>query len=80
MASLSGMDAIAAYAKRSKNTTRRLIKSDNFPAVKMLGTWESDTDLVDKWRIWFILKTHGTCQTINLYEELTTVLQSRQKN
>ncbi len=77
MASLSGLDAIAAYLKKSKNTTLDLIRNENFPAVKMRGTWESDTALIDKWRIWFILKQHGaTDQKLDLYNDLIRCLSS----
>jgi hypothetical protein len=79
MSSLSGLKQIAAYIERSKNSTLMLIRKENFPAVKMLGTWESDTTLVEKWRIWFILKTHGaTDEKLDLYKELLQVLNQPQ--
>ncbi len=49
MARLIGMDAIEDYFKRSPKMIRRLIQTENFPAVLISGTWESDTELIDRW-------------------------------
>jgi hypothetical protein len=50
MAQLSGMKAIAGYMNRSEATTLVLIRDYDMPAWKAGGIWESDTELVDKWR------------------------------
>lgn len=50
MSALSGMKAICGYMNRSESTVLILIRDCDFPARKILGSWESDTELVDKWR------------------------------
>ena len=50
MASLSGMKAICQYMNRSEPTILKLIREEGFPAKKICGGWESDTDLIDRWR------------------------------
>lgn len=78
MSALSGMDAISTYATRSANNIRLLVKNDNFPAVKIGGSWESDTGLIDKWRIWYVLQKHNaTSIKLDLYDELISVLKDR---
>lgn len=47
---LVSIEAIAKYFGRSKNTVKDLVKSDNFPAVKIDGRWESNTELVDTYQ------------------------------
>ena len=50
MASLTGMKAITDYVKRSEVTVLKLIRAEDFPAKKLGGIWESDTELIDEWR------------------------------
>ena len=50
MSGLQGMKEICDYAKRSESTILIWIRTLGFPATKITGSWESDTDLVDKWR------------------------------
>lgn len=47
---LYGMDAIEDYVGRNKQTVRKWIERDNFPAVKVDGRWESNTLLIDEFR------------------------------
>jgi len=52
MTILSGMLAIRSYYPYSESTILKLIREQDFPAVKISGgIWESDTDLIDKWRL-----------------------------
>ena len=51
MAALTGMAEIAAYTRRSEATVLAWSRNLNFPARKIGGMWESDTTLVDEWRI-----------------------------
>ena len=51
MAALSGMKNICSYMGRSESTMLAIIRDLDFPAKKILGVWESDTELVDKWRV-----------------------------
>jgi len=48
---LSGMKEICAYVGKSEKTVRRYISDESFPAVMLAGVWESDTALVDGWRV-----------------------------
>lgn len=48
---MSGMKAIAAYMQRSEDSVLRLIREYGFPARKILGIWESDTEMIEQWRI-----------------------------
>ncbi len=50
MAGLSGMKEITDHCKRSESTILKLIREEKFPAEKVGGIWESDTDLIDDWR------------------------------
>jgi len=50
MAGLLGMKQITDYVSRSEVTVLKLHREYGFPAVKIGGTWESDTELIDKWR------------------------------
>lgn len=59
MARLSGMKAIVEYTQNSEATIRKWIKEHNFPAALVGGTLESDTVLIDKWRIWRVLKKNN---------------------
>ncbi len=48
---LSGMKAICNYYGRSESTLLDLIRDEDFPAAKIDGgIWESDSDLIEKWR------------------------------
>jgi len=47
---LSGMKEICNHLNRSEPTVLTLIRDYAFPAKKVLGVWESDTDLIDSWR------------------------------
>lgn len=50
MSGLTGMKSICGYLNRSETTVLDLIRADGFPATKIGGVWESDTDLIDTWR------------------------------
>ncbi len=50
MAALSGMKEICRYMNRSESTMLILIRDSDFPARKIRGCWESDTELADVWR------------------------------
>lgn len=47
---LVGMDAIENYVGRNKQTIRKWIAGENFPAIKVDGRWESNTALIDEFR------------------------------
>lgn len=52
MAHLKGMMEITGYARRSEATIISWIREMGFPARKITGgVWESDTELIDKWRM-----------------------------
>ena len=48
---LVGMKEICDYARRSESTVLCWIRDMEFPAKKISGIWESNTMLVDKWKI-----------------------------
>ena len=48
---LIGMDAIEDYTGRNKRTIRKWVEQNNFPAIKIDGRWESNTALIDQWRL-----------------------------
>ena len=50
MAGLSGMKQICLHCNRSEATILAWIRYRDFPAVKITGSWESDTETIDKWR------------------------------
>jgi len=50
MAGLSGMKQICRHCNRSESTILSWVRLRNFPAVKITGSWESDTDKIDVWR------------------------------
>jgi hypothetical protein len=56
MSGLSGMGkigksgTICGYTNRSESTILIWIRTLDFPAKKITGCWESDTDLIDTWR------------------------------
>jgi hypothetical protein len=41
---------ICHYCNRSESTILIWIRTLDFPAVKIPGGWEADTDLIDEWR------------------------------
>jgi len=47
---LTGKKMITAYVGRSWTTIRKWAQERNFPARKIDGVWESDTDLIIRWR------------------------------
>jgi len=47
---LIGSNAIEDYVERSWETILEWIKSNNFPAVKLGGRWESYPDDIDRLR------------------------------
>ena len=47
---LVGMDAIGDYCDRSPRIIKKLVKENNFPAIKICGRWESNTELIDGWQ------------------------------
>ncbi len=52
MAGLSGMSAICGYCQRAEPTILKWIREEDFPAKKIGGgIWESDTGLIDDWRV-----------------------------
>jgi hypothetical protein len=59
MTTLSGMKEICDYYKRSEPTILKLIRDEGFPAIKIAGAWESDTDFIDRWRRKQIAKSLG---------------------
>lgn len=52
MSVLYGMKAICDYINLTEATVLQRIRECGFPAAKMNGgIWESDTELIDEWRI-----------------------------
>lgn len=47
---LIGMNEIAEYTGRNWAIVIKWIENDNFPAVKIDGRWESNTDLIDEYQ------------------------------
>lgn len=47
---LQGIDDITTYAQRPWNTIKKWIEEKNFPARMIDGRWESDTELITRWR------------------------------
>ncbi len=50
MGRLTGMKQITGYYDYSEATILSLIRNRDFPAQKISGQWESDTELIDQWR------------------------------
>ncbi len=46
---LVGMKEIAAYVRRSHDTTLKMIRVEGLPAKKILGNWVSSTEQLDAW-------------------------------
>lgn len=44
------LEEIAQYTGRSKNTIRKWVEEDNFPAVQVDGRWESNMDLIEEFQ------------------------------
>ncbi len=51
MSALVGMKQICGYVNRSEATVLVLIREWDMPARKICGIWESDTELIDRWRV-----------------------------
>lgn len=47
---LIGTAEISDYTRRSWVVIARWIEKHGFPAKKMEGVWESDTESIDRWR------------------------------
>jgi hypothetical protein len=47
---LVNMSEIVAYTGRPANTIKAWVKKHNFPAVKIDGRWESNTELIDNFQ------------------------------
>lgn len=50
MAKLIGMKQICNYVNRSEVTVLDWIRTMDFPALKVVGIYEADTDKIDRWR------------------------------
>lgn len=48
---LLGLKAICIYLGKSENTVRRLIREQGLPAAKIGGEWQSNTRLIQDWRL-----------------------------
>lgn len=46
---LMGMKEIAEYTGRNRAVVIKWIENDNFPAIKIDGRWESNTDLIEEY-------------------------------
>ena len=49
-AMLTGKKVITAYVGRSWTTIMLWVRERSFPARKINGIWESDSDLIIEWR------------------------------
>jgi len=47
---LIGKKAIEKFTQRNWRVIKVLIETKGFPAVKLGGRWESDTELIRQWR------------------------------
>jgi len=59
MSKLSGMKEICRYCNRSESTILIWIRDYDFPAAKLPGSYESDTELIDEWRVNLIRHREG---------------------
>lgn len=50
MAKLVGMKAISNHVNRSEATVINWVRDLDFPASKIGGIWEADTDSIEAWR------------------------------
>ncbi|SDO95451.1 hypothetical protein SAMN05660330_01421 [Desulforhopalus singaporensis] len=50
MSGLVGMKAICNHMGQSETTVLKLIRQEGFPAVKVCGTWNSDSSEIEAWR------------------------------
>ncbi len=55
---LCGLKQIATYLGKSENSVRRLIREEDFPAVKIGGEWTSDMQEITRWRRQRIRRRH----------------------
>ena len=53
---LIGLKNIVSHVGRDRRTVMRWIREEGFPAKLLAGKWESDTELVSKWRRYQISK------------------------
>jgi len=53
------MKQLCDYENRSEDTLLSLIRNEGYPARKIGGIWESDTELVDQWRRNLIIAGDG---------------------
>ena len=53
---LTGSKEIQSFVGRSWNVIYKWISEKKFPAVKIDGVWESDTELILEWRKKQIMK------------------------
>jgi hypothetical protein len=44
-----GLKSISAYLGVDNITLKKYISNENFPAVKILGTWFSEKSLINEW-------------------------------
>jgi hypothetical protein len=47
---LVNMSEIVGYTGRPANTIKSWVRKHNFPAVKIDGRWESNTELIDNFQ------------------------------
>lgn len=55
---LVGKKSICSFVERSWPTVYAWIRTKRFPARKIDGVWESDTELIINWRRNQIIETH----------------------
>jgi hypothetical protein len=53
---LVGLKNIVTHVGRDKRTVMRWIREKGFPAKILAGKWESDTELIGRWRRQQIIK------------------------
>jgi hypothetical protein len=46
---LSGLDEISQYLQWSENKVMKIHKRMDLPIAKVMGQWETHTDLLDDW-------------------------------
>jgi len=64
MTALRGREEIEKAAGRSWPIVLRLIKNHGFPATRLGGIWESDTELIAEWKRKYIVKNLSTVKFI----------------
>lgn len=50
MARIVGMKDLCKYERRSETTVLDLIRNAGYPAAKIRGVWEANTERIEKWR------------------------------